>query len=60
MCLQSPPELTSAFVPFPAEVLSHPFQIDWLQTAELYRIALEHAQAVQRPSIADRLAPYWN
>jgi hypothetical protein len=60
MRLQLPAEPTDAFVPFPADLLSNPARIDWPQTEVLYRIALQRAEAAFKPTIIDRLAPYWN
>jgi hypothetical protein len=50
----------SGFVWVPPELFATPIRIDWERTEELYREAFEQAKAVQRPSIVNRLAPYWN
>jgi hypothetical protein len=54
-------EVPAGFVLMPADQFAMaPFPIDWRRTEELYRDALEKAREVLRPSIVDRLAPYWN
>jgi hypothetical protein len=60
MRLQSPPESPAAFVSVPVELLNSPLSIDWRQTEELYRLALERAQFDSKPTIVNRLAPYWD
>jgi hypothetical protein len=61
MRLLTPPhQSTAGFVLFPVELFANAFYIDWERTEELYRDAYEQAQAVLRPSITNRLTPYWN
>jgi hypothetical protein len=50
----------SGFVLVPPDLFAAPIRIDWERTEELYREAFEQAQAVQRPTIVNRLTPYWN
>jgi hypothetical protein len=50
----------SAFAWVSPELFATPIRIDWERTEELYREAFEQAQAVQRPSIINRLTPFWN
>jgi hypothetical protein len=59
------PTLTSPFSPsgfvcVRPELFANPIRIDWERTEDLYREAFEQARAVQRPSIVNRLTPYWN
>ena len=58
--LKLPAQLATGFAALPGEFFANPFAIDWQRTEELYREAYEQARAVLRPSIIDRLAPYWN
>jgi hypothetical protein len=60
MRLVTPPQSPAGFLLLPTDLFAMPFQIDWERTEELYREAFEQARAVLRPSITNRLTPYWN
>ena len=53
-------QIPPAFEDLPADLFQVMFQIDWKQTEELYRKAVEQARAVLRPAITDRLMQFWN
>jgi hypothetical protein len=50
----------TAFVEVPADLITTAFPIDRQQTEDLYRKAYEQAREMVRPTIVDRLAPFWN
>jgi hypothetical protein len=50
----------ASFALFPADMFANPIRIDWERTEELYRDAYAIVREAQRPTIVDRLAPYWN